>query len=70
MYNFDPFNALLAIATNIPVILKTGLVLQGYTFLFTGFIVIHSYMQDFKLLKFKMCYSCDMTAANFIQCQL
>ncbi len=47
MYNFDPFNALLAIATNISVILKTSLVVQGYIFLFTGLIVYHSYMQDF-----------------------
>ncbi len=30
MYNFDPYNVLLAIATNILVLLKTGFVLQGH----------------------------------------
>ncbi len=30
MYNFDPYNILLAISTNIPVLLKTGFVLQGH----------------------------------------
>ncbi len=29
MYNFDPYNVLLAIATNIPQRLKTGVVLQA-----------------------------------------
>ncbi len=29
MYNFDPYNVLLAIATNIPQQLKTGFVLQA-----------------------------------------
>ncbi len=29
-YNFYPFNVLLAIATNIPVRLKTGFVVQGH----------------------------------------
>ncbi len=29
MYNFGPNNVLLAIATNIPVVLKTGFVLQN-----------------------------------------
>ncbi len=28
--NFDSYNVLLAIATNIPVLLKTGFVLQGH----------------------------------------
>ncbi len=28
--NFDPYNVLLAIATNIPVWLKTGFVVQGH----------------------------------------
>ncbi len=28
--NFDPYNVFLAIATNIPVLLMTGLVLQGH----------------------------------------
>ncbi len=30
IYNFDPFNALLAVATNIPVLLVTGFVVQGH----------------------------------------
>ncbi len=30
MYNFDPYNVLLAIATNIPVLLMTAFVLQGH----------------------------------------
>ncbi len=30
MYNFDPYNVFLAIATNIPVLLKPGFVLQGH----------------------------------------
>ncbi len=29
-YNFDPYNVLLAIATNIPVLLMTAFVLQGH----------------------------------------
>ncbi len=29
MYNFDPYNVLLAIATNIPQRLKTGFVVQA-----------------------------------------
>ncbi len=30
MYNFDPYNVLLAIATNIPVLLMTAFVLQDH----------------------------------------
>ncbi len=30
-YNFDPYNVLLAISTNIPVLLMTASVLQGYS---------------------------------------
>ncbi len=30
IYNFDPYNIFLAIATNIPQRLKTGFVLQGH----------------------------------------
>ncbi len=33
MFNFDPNNVLLAIATNIPVLLMTAFVLQGHMFL-------------------------------------
>ncbi len=30
MYNFDPYNVLLAIATNIPMLTKNDFVLQGH----------------------------------------
>ncbi len=30
MYNFDPYNVLLSIATNIPVLLMTAFVIQGH----------------------------------------
>ncbi len=30
MYNFDPYNVLLSIATNIPVLLMTAFVLQAH----------------------------------------
>ncbi len=30
MYHFDPYNVLLAIATSIPVLLKTGFVVQDH----------------------------------------
>ncbi len=30
MYNFDSYNVLLSIATNIPVLLMTAFVLQGH----------------------------------------
>ncbi len=33
IYNFDPYNVLLAIATNIPQRLNTGLVLQVHVFM-------------------------------------
>ncbi len=32
MYNFDPYNVLLSIATNILQRLKTGFVLQGHVY--------------------------------------
>ncbi len=32
MYNFDPYDMLLAIATNIPVLLMTDYELQGHIF--------------------------------------
>ncbi len=33
IYNFDPYNVFLAIATNIPKRLKTGFVVQGYIYM-------------------------------------
>ncbi len=34
IYNFDPYNVLLAIATNIPVLLMTSFVVQGHIYAF------------------------------------
>ncbi len=34
MYNFEPYNVLLAIAANIPQRLKTGFVLKGHIYIF------------------------------------
>ncbi len=34
MYNFDSYNVLLAIATNIAVLLMTAFVLQGHIFIY------------------------------------
>ncbi len=34
MDNFDPYNVLLSIATNIPVLLMTAFVLQGHIYVF------------------------------------
>ncbi len=34
MDNFDPYNVFLAIATNIPVLLMTGFVVQGHTHIY------------------------------------
>ncbi len=36
-YNFDPYNVLLSIATNIPVLLMTAFVLQGHKYTHTVF---------------------------------
>ncbi len=33
MYNFEPYNVLLVIATNIPVLLMTAAVLQGHIYI-------------------------------------
>ncbi len=40
MYNFDLYNVLLAIATNIPVLLMTGFVVQGHKWHFFKLITI------------------------------
>ncbi len=34
MYNFDPYNVFLTIATNIPVLLMTASVLQGHIYIY------------------------------------
>ncbi len=41
MDNFDPYNVLLAIATNIPVLLMTAFVLQGHVYDLQQFIGNH-----------------------------
>ncbi len=38
MYHFDPYNVLLSISTNIPVLLTTAFVLQGHVFKNTSLI--------------------------------
>ncbi len=43
MYNFDPYNVLLSIATNIPVLLMTAFVLQGRIWT-NGGVFPHSYL--------------------------
>ncbi len=48
MYNFDPYNVLLSIATNIPVLLMTAFVLQGH-------IWVKMIIETFVIL-FKTCY--------------
>ncbi len=42
MYNFDPYNVLLSIATNIAVLLMTAFVLQGCIYIY---IYIYIYRQ-------------------------
>ncbi len=37
MYNFDSYNVLLSIATNIPVLLMTAFVLQGHIYILSFF---------------------------------
>ncbi len=51
MYNFDPYNVLLAIATNIPVLLMTAFVLLGHIFIY---IPIYIFSVKY-LLKYWMC---------------
>ncbi len=41
IYNFDPFNVFLAVATNIPMLLMSGLVVQGHVLFYFSFIYIN-----------------------------
>ncbi len=53
MYNFDSYNVLLSIATNIPVLLMTAFVLQGHIFL----VQCHAFMDMYQrtiFLKFDL----------------
>ncbi len=54
MYNFDPYNVLLAIATNIPVLLMTAFVLQGHIYIF-NICFINSVILIIKLYATYMC---------------
>ncbi len=47
MYHFDPYNVLLAIATNIPVRLMTGFVVQGHFFFYIICGLSWSFWYDF-----------------------
>ncbi len=50
MYNFDPYNVLLTIATNIPVLLMTASVLQGHIYKYINIcrIIYKYYIKDYK----------------------
>ncbi len=49
MYNFEPYNVLLAIATNIPVLLMTASVLQGHKYeKYRVFVNIFEWQTNFK----------------------
>ncbi len=60
MYNFDPYKVLLAIATNIPVLLMTASVLQG-----------HKYISSFSQYKSSIlkCH-CKCISEKYIKCRL
>ncbi len=52
MYNFDPYNVLLAIAINIPVLLMTAFVLQGHIYAnLSHLLVILSLFQNFVITR-------------------
>ncbi len=44
IYNFDPYNVLLAIAINILQRLQTGFVLQGHKYLTLNFYVVNAFI--------------------------
>ncbi len=44
MDNFDPYNVFLAIATNIPVRLMTGFVVQGHICMYIVYVCINMYI--------------------------
>ncbi len=48
IYNFDPYNVLLAIATNIPVLLMTGFVVQVHIYIIGITLIIWSLLKLFK----------------------
>ncbi len=63
MYNFDPYNVLLAIATNIAVLLMTAFVLQGHILLTIFFTIA-------KIPKFSFLLFCPAFPKNKITKQL
>ncbi len=50
MYNFDPYNVLLAFATNIPVLLMTAFVLQGPNIISNVIVLVIMQTKSFYLL--------------------
>ncbi len=58
MYNFDPYNVLLAIATNIPVLLMTAFVLQTHTYIYIYIFACNklAYKQKIDFYIFCECY--------------
>ncbi len=48
MDNFDPYNVLLAIASNIPQRLKTGFVLQGH--IYEKYRIFLKFLNDTKII--------------------
>ncbi len=66
MDNFDPYNVLLAIATNIPVLLMTALVLQGHiyvcaVYIYYVYINTHTCMY---IIKKNVMFTYDMCIYN------
>ncbi len=60
IYNFEPYNVLLSIATNIAVLLMTASVLQGHIYIFLDMIITLSdyecdsdSVMNFAIFKFK-----------------
>ncbi len=69
MDNFDPYNVLLSIATNIPVLLMTAFVLQGhkYCILYVYiYIYIYIWVKDDTALNCCCCFSLENVLFNKI----
>ncbi len=68
-YNFDPYSVLLSIAAIIPVLLKTGFVLQGHICDWFLVLCIKLYIHDavlFKLIKCKWFILCNFLHSGII----
>ncbi len=57
LYNFDPYNVFLAIATNMPVLLMTGFVVQGHKYTISTLVLVYLlhkvFLENTTLIKFK-----------------